>query len=78
VLEVYGGGEKKRDGHRFNDIGPKEAPVPRFGCSILLKDLYLMTTAAELLARVKTGFPDDESEERWEETMALRRAAYSE
>lgn len=68
VLEVYGGGEKKRDGHRFNDVGAEDAPVPRLGCSIPFKDLYLMTTEDEFLARVKAGFPggdggdDDEGE----------------
>lgn len=71
VLEVYGGGDQKREGHRFNDVGRKEAPVPRFGCSIPFKDLYLMTTKAEFLARVRTGFPDSEMEERWEKTMEL-------
>lgn len=57
VLEVYGGGEKKREGHRFKDVGPQDAPVPKFGCSIPFRELYLMSTEDEFMERIQKGFP---------------------
>ncbi|KAL2257914.1 hypothetical protein VTK26DRAFT_8978 [Humicola hyalothermophila] len=44
VFEVYGGGEKKHEGHRFVDVGPEDAPVPAFIRSFAFSELYLMKT----------------------------------
>jgi hypothetical protein len=53
VLELYGGGERKHDGHRFKDVGGEEDYVPAFICSFEFSELYLMKTNNEFLAKVK-------------------------
>ncbi|KAK1764614.1 hypothetical protein QBC33DRAFT_497129 [Phialemonium atrogriseum] len=63
VLEVYGGGERKHEGHRFKDVGAENAAVPRFWCSIPFKDLYLMSSESEFLDRVMAGKPVEEDED---------------
>ncbi|KAL2134327.1 hypothetical protein VTI74DRAFT_456 [Chaetomium olivicolor] len=49
VLEVYGGGEKKHDGHRFKDVGDERAPVPAFICSFKFSEIFLMKTPQEFI-----------------------------
>jgi hypothetical protein len=53
VLEVYGGGERKHDGHRFKDVGDEGAPVPAFICSFDFSEIYLMKDDKEFVAKVK-------------------------
>ncbi len=71
VLEVYGGGEKKNEGHRFKDVGSELDPVPAFVCSFEFSELYLLKGSDEFLAKVekandekvgKEGTEDDESD----------------
>lgn len=63
MLEVYGGGERKHEGHRFKDVGAENAAVPQFWCSIPFKDLYLMSSESEFLDRVMAGKPVEEDED---------------
>ncbi|KAL1843155.1 hypothetical protein VTJ49DRAFT_2905 [Mycothermus thermophilus] len=63
VLEVYGGsygktGESKHDGHRFKDVGPPDAPVPNFVCSLSFHELYLIKTEKEFLGKVLTALEE--------------------
>ncbi|KAL2159158.1 hypothetical protein VTH06DRAFT_2590 [Thermothelomyces fergusii] len=53
VFEIYGGSEKKRDGHRFKDVGSEGARVPAFICSFKFSEIYLMKSGEEFLERVK-------------------------
>ncbi len=53
VLEVYGGGETKNEGHRFKDVGGELDPVPAFVCSFEFSELYLMKGSDEFLAKVE-------------------------
>ena len=53
VLEVYGGGEKKNEGHRFKDVGRELDHVPAFVCSFEFSELYLMKGSDEFLAKVE-------------------------
>jgi hypothetical protein len=59
VLEVYGGGERKHDGHRFKNVGPEDAGVPAFLCSFEFSELYLMKTNNEFLAKVMQACDDN-------------------
>jgi flagellar motor switch/type III secretory pathway protein FliN len=78
VLEVYGGCEKKRDGHRFQDVGGEHDEVPAFYCSLEFRELYLMKSDMEFLESARKAHkeqvgtteasdeeedPDDETEE---------------
>ncbi|AEO65721.1 8864f935-279e-4920-8fd5-1341344e408c [Thermothielavioides terrestris] len=53
VLEVYGGGERKHDGHRFKDVGPEDAAVPAFLCSFAFSEIYLMKSPEEFLEKAQ-------------------------
>ncbi|KAK4042076.1 hypothetical protein C8A01DRAFT_44852 [Parachaetomium inaequale] len=53
VLEVYGGGERKHDGHRFKDVGAEGDPVPAFICSFDFSEIYLMKSDKEFVEKVK-------------------------
>jgi hypothetical protein len=55
VLEVYGGGEDKHDGHRFKDVGGPDDPVPAFICSITFREIYLMKSPQEFVDRVSAA-----------------------
>lgn len=52
ILEIYSGGERKHDGHRFKDVGSEDAPVPAFICSLRFSELYLMKGAEEFKEKV--------------------------
>jgi hypothetical protein len=66
VLEVYGGGENKHDGHRFKDVGPEDAPVPAFISSFAFSEIYLMKSNKEFLDKIKEscGKNEEDSDER--------------
>jgi hypothetical protein len=65
VFEVYGGSEKKHDGHRFRDVGDEQSPVPAFFCSFNFAELFLMKSNSEFLDKVKEA--SDERAEKDEE-----------
>ncbi|AEO54286.1 hypothetical protein MYCTH_2313755 [Thermothelomyces thermophilus ATCC 42464] len=58
ILEIYGGGEHKHDGHRFKDVGSEDAPVPAFICSFSFSELYLMRSAEEFLDKVREAIDE--------------------
>jgi len=81
VFEIYGGCEKKHDGHRFKDVGDEEALVPAFICSFDFRELYLMKSGEEFLDKViqaidekmevddeASGLDEKQEEEEEEET----------
>lgn len=74
VMEVYGGGEKKHDGHRFKAVGDEGAPVPAFICSFDFSEIYLMKSEQEFLEKVKNACdarnPGEEEEEKEEVDIA--------
>lgn len=55
VFEVYGGSERKHDGHRFAAVGNDHDPVPRFLCSIDFSQIFLMKSADEFLSKVQAA-----------------------
>ncbi|KAH6636687.1 hypothetical protein F5144DRAFT_190143 [Chaetomium tenue] len=71
VMEVYGGGERKHDGHRFKDVGDETRAVPAFICSFDFSEIYLMKSDQEFLEKVKKACDEksqDEEEEEDEDT----------
>lgn len=52
-MEVYGGCEKKHDGHRFKDVGGEQATVPAFYCSFEFREIYLMESTQEFMDEIK-------------------------
>ncbi|KAL2019213.1 hypothetical protein VTK56DRAFT_9940 [Thermocarpiscus australiensis] len=77
VLEVFGGSEAKREGHRFENVGRKEDAVPRFVCSFKFSELYLMKGEDEFLAKVKEAL-SNEAEEYEEDNVETNEEANSE
>jgi hypothetical protein len=65
VFEVYGGCEKKHDGHRFKDVGGESATVPAFYCSFEFREIYLMESTQEFIdkiQKVSDGMGGDDEE----------------
>lgn len=52
VLEVYGGGERKHENHRFKDVGGPEEGVPAFVCSLTFREISLMKNDKEFMDKV--------------------------
>jgi hypothetical protein len=68
VMEVYGGGEMKHDGHRFKGVGDERAGVPAFLCSFAFSEIYLMKSDQEFVEKVKHACAaQDDAEEADEE-----------
>ncbi|KXX79617.1 hypothetical protein MMYC01_203024 [Madurella mycetomatis] len=67
VMEVYGEAERKHETHRFVDVGPKEASVPCFVCSLDFRELYLMMDDGEFLAKVQEGIARNREREEADE-----------
>ncbi|KAK3299054.1 uncharacterized protein B0H64DRAFT_89306 [Chaetomium fimeti] len=63
VLEVYGGGEPKHDGHRFKDVGEERARVPAFICSLDFSEMYLMKGDQEFMEKIKKAMGEQSDNE---------------
>lgn len=69
VLEVYGGGEDKHDGHRFVNVGPKEAAVPAFVGSFAFSEIYLMKSDQEFMDKVMELLEEQKAEREADSAM---------
>ncbi|KAK4099747.1 hypothetical protein N658DRAFT_525199 [Parathielavia hyrcaniae] len=72
VLEVYGGGEHKHDGHRFKDVGDKDADVPAFVYSYGFNELYLTESENEFLEKIKQACDQKNDGDEAEDDFSLR------
>lgn len=57
----------KEDGHRFKDVGPEDAYVPRLVCSFDFSELFLLKSEEEFLEKVNEQLGPNGEEENGEE-----------